>query len=41
MVAGDQDIGKRLVVAQLHVEARPQLLDQIGLEQQRLGFGRG
>ena len=41
MVAGDQDIGKRLVVAQLHVEARPQLLDQIGLEQQRLGLGRG
>ena len=41
MVAGDQDIGKRLVVAQLHVEARPQLLDQIGFEQQRLGLGRG
>ena len=41
VVAGDQDIGKRLVVAQLHVEARPQLLDQIGLEQQRLGLGRG
>ena len=40
MVAGDQDIGKRLVVAQLHVEARPQLLDQIGFEQQRLGLGR-
>src|SRR4029079_9442231 len=30
MVAGDQNIGKRFVVAQLHVEARPQLLDQIG-----------
>ena len=41
MVAGDQDIGKRFVVAQLHVEARPQLLDQIGFEQQRLGLGRG
>ena len=41
VVAGDQNIGKRLVVAQLHVEARPQLLDQIGLEQQRLGLGRG
>ena len=41
VVAGDQDIGKRLVVAQLHVEARPQLLDQIGFQQQRLGFGRG
>ncbi len=41
VVAGDQDIGKRLVVAQLHVEARPQLLDQVGLEQQRFGLGRG
>ena len=41
VVAGDQDIGKRFVVAQLHVEARPQLLDQIGFEQQRLGLGRG
>ena len=41
VVAGDQDVGKRLVVAQLHVEARPQLLDQIGFEQQRLGLGRG
>ncbi len=41
VVAGDQDIGKRFVVAQLHVEARAQLLDQVGLEQQRLGFGRG
>ena len=41
MVAGDQDIGKRLVVAQLHVEARPQLLDQIGFQQQRFGLGRG
>ena len=41
MVARDQDIGKRLVVAQLHVEARPQLLDQVGLEQQRFGFRVG
>ena len=41
VIARYQDIGKRLVVAQLHVEARPQLLDQVGLEQQRLGFGRG
>ena len=40
MIARDQNIGKRLVVAQLHVEARTQLLDQVGLEQQRLGFGR-
>ena len=38
---GDQDVGKRLVVAQQHVEARPQALDQIGFEQQRLGLGRG
>src|ERR1700687_1408112 len=37
MIARDQNIGKRLVVAQLHVEARTQLLDQVGLEQQRLG----
>ena len=41
VVAGYQDIGERLVVAQLHVEARPQLLDQIGFQQQRLGLGRG
>ena len=41
VVAGDQDIGKRFVVAQLHVEARPQLLDQIGFQQQRFGLGRG
>src|SRR5882724_8811730 len=30
MIAGDQNIGKRLVVAELHVEARPELLDQVG-----------
>ena len=41
MVAGDQDVGKRFVVAQLHVEARPQLLDEVGFQQQRLGLGRG
>ena len=41
VVAGDEDIGKRLVVAELHVEARPQLLDEVGLEQQRLGLGAG
>jgi hypothetical protein len=40
MVSGDQDIGKRFVVAQLHVEARPELLDQIGFEQQRLCLRR-
>ncbi len=38
VVAGDHDIGKRLVVAQKHVEARPQALDQVGFEQQRLGL---
>ena len=41
MVRGDQDIGKRFVVAQRDVEARPQPLDQIGFEQQRLGLGAG
>ena len=41
VIARDQDVGKRLVVAQLHVETRAQLLDQICLKQQRFGFGRG
>src|SRR5262249_28794742 len=41
VVAGDQYIRERLVVAQQHVEARPQPLDQVGFEQQRLGLGRG
>ncbi|MHC2575733.1 hypothetical protein ACVMHR_000472 [Bradyrhizobium diazoefficiens] len=41
VVAGDQDIGKRLVVAQLHVEARPELLDEVGFQQQRFGLGVG
>ncbi|MGY4482733.1 hypothetical protein ACVWWR_001924 [Bradyrhizobium sp. LM3.2] len=41
MVAGDQNIGKRLVVAQLHVEARPKLLDEVGFQQQRFGLGVG
>jgi hypothetical protein len=41
VVAGDQDIGKRFVVAQLHIEARPQLFDQIGFQQQRFGLGGG
>ena len=41
VVAGDQDVGERFVVAQLHVETRPELLDQIGFQQQRLGFRRG
>ena len=38
VVAGDENVRERLVVAQQHVEARPQALDQVGLEQQRLGF---
>ena len=41
VIRGDQDIGKRLVVAQHHVEARPQPLDEVGFEQQRLGLGAG
>ncbi len=38
VVAAQQDVGEALVVAQQHVVARPQLLDQVGFEQQRLGF---
>ncbi len=40
VIARDQNIGERLVVAHQHVEARLQLLDQIGFEQQRVGLGR-
>ena len=40
-IAADDDIGKRLVVAQQHVEARPEALDQVVLEQQRLGLAVG
>ena len=40
VVAGQQDVGKRLVVAHQHIEARLHLLDVIRLEQQRLGLGR-
>src|SRR5690606_10656693 len=36
----DQDMRKALVVAQQHVEAGLQLLDEIRLEQQRLGLRR-
>ncbi len=39
VVAGDEDVGERLVVPEQHVVARPQALDQIGFEQQRLGLG--
>ena len=41
VIRRDQDVGKRFVVAQQHVKARPQALDQIGFEQQRLGLGAG
>jgi len=41
MVGGNENVGKRLVVAQQHVEAGTQPLDQIGFEQQRLGLGGG
>ena len=41
VIGRDQDIGERLVVAQQHVEARAQALDQVGFEQQRLGLGLG
>ena len=39
VIARKQDVGKRLVVAHQHVEARLQLLDEIGLEQQRFRLG--
>jgi hypothetical protein len=38
MVARDQDVRERLVVAQQHVVPRLQLLDQVLFKQQRLGF---
>jgi hypothetical protein len=41
MVGRDDDVGKRFVVAQQYIEARPQPLDQVGLEQQRLSLGAG
>jgi hypothetical protein len=41
MVGGDQDEGEGLVVAEQNVVARPQSLDQIGLQQQRLDLGMG
>ena len=41
VIRRDHDIGKRFVVAQHHIEARPQPLDEVGLEQQRLGLGAG
>ncbi len=41
LVPGQQNIGKTLVVAHQHVEARLELLDQIGFEQQGLDLGAG
>ncbi len=41
MPGADEDIGEALVVAQRHVVAGLQLLDEIGLEQQRLGVRLG
>jgi hypothetical protein len=41
MILGDEDVGERLVIPHQDVEARAQPLDQIGLEQQSLGLGRG
>ena len=41
VLGGDQDVGEALVVAQQHVEARLQPLDQVGFEQQRFGLGLG
>src|SRR5690606_9710476 len=34
----NQDVGERLVVAEADVVARLQLLDEVGLEEQRFGF---
>ena len=39
MVPADQDLRKALVVPQQHVEARLEGLDQVDLEEQRLGLG--
>jgi hypothetical protein len=41
VAAGDQDIRERLVVPHGDVVARPQALDQVALEQQRLDLGVG
>ena len=40
MIRGDQDEWKRFVVAQQHIEARAQSLDQVGFEKKRLCLGR-
>ena len=41
VIGRDQDIGEGLIVAQQHIEAWPQPLDQVGFKQQRLGLGAG
>ena len=41
VIAGEQDIGKALVVPQQHIEARLHLLDVVGFQQQRLGLRAG
>src|SRR5439155_2826052 len=41
VVGGQVDKRKRLVVAQQDVVARHQPLDQVALEEERLGLGRG
>ena len=38
VVAPDEDIRKRLIVAHQHVEARSEALDEVGFEQKRFGF---
>ena len=38
---GHQNVGKAFVVAEQHVVAGGQALDQVGFEQQRFGFGMG
>ena len=40
VIGGQMDERERLVVAQQHVVARHQPLDQVAFEQQRLGLGR-
>ena len=40
VIAGQQNIRKRLVVAHQHIEARLHLLDVIGFQQQRFRLGR-
>ena len=41
VVGGDENVGERFVVAEENVVARPQPLDEIGLQQKRLGLRAG